>query len=90
MLPFSFPAVLIQWLQVWRRQRNLLGKVLRLIQVFLTPPSLEKIALTCQANSPQARIADSSSRKALNFSSARTMKRFPSPRCASAIQTVRP
>jgi len=36
-----------------------------------------------------ARIADSSSRNAVNFSSARTMKRFLSPRCASAIQIVR-
>jgi len=32
----------------------------------------------------------SSSRKAVSFSSARTTKRFPSPRCASAIQIVRP
>ena len=31
------------------------------------------------------RIANSSSTNALSFSSARTMKRFPSPRCASAI-----
>src|SRR5262249_2268163 len=37
-----------------------------------------------------ARIADSSSRKAVSFSSARTTKRFPSSRCASAIQIVRP
>ena len=44
----------------------------------------------CQDNSPQARIADSSSRNAVNFSSARTTKRFPSSRCASAIQIVRP
>ena len=36
--------------------------------------------------SPQARIAASSS---VNFSSARTTKRFPS-RCGSAIQIVRP
>jgi hypothetical protein len=36
------------------------------------------------------RIADSSSINAVNFSSARTTKRFPSPRCASTIQIVRP
>ena len=36
------------------------------------------------------RIADSSSRNAVSFSSARTTKRFPSSRCASAIQIVRP
>src|SRR5205823_5171856 len=35
-------------------------------------------------------IADSSSRNAVSFSSARTTKRFPSPRCASTIQIVRP
>jgi len=39
---------------------------------------------------PHARIADSSSKNAVNFSSARTMKRFPSPPCASTIQIVRP
>ena len=36
------------------------------------------------------RIADSSSKNAVNFSSACTTKRFPSSRCASAIQIVRP
>ena len=35
------------------------------------------------------RIADSSSRNAVRFSSACTTKRFPSSRCASAIQIVR-
>jgi hypothetical protein len=36
------------------------------------------------------RIADSSSIKAVSFSSACTTKRFPSSRCASAIQIVLP
>src|SRR5262245_61359153 len=36
-----------------------------------------------------SRIAASNSTNALNFSSARTTKRFPSPRCASTIQIVR-
>jgi hypothetical protein len=35
-----------------------------------------------------ARIAASSSRNAVSFSSARTTKRFPSSRCASATKTV--
>jgi hypothetical protein len=35
-------------------------------------------------------IADSSSTNAVNFSSARTTKRFSSPRCGSTIQIVRP
>jgi hypothetical protein len=39
---------------------------------------------------PQAQMADSSSRNAVSFSSARTTKRFPSSRCASIIQIVRP
>jgi hypothetical protein len=39
---------------------------------------------------PRLRIADSSSRKAVSISSALTMKRFPSSRCASTIQIVRP
>jgi hypothetical protein len=39
---------------------------------------------------PVAQIADSSSINAVSLSSARTTKRFPSSRCASAIQIVRP
>ena len=38
----------------------------------------------------ESQIADSSSINAVSFSSACTTKRFPSPRCASAIQIVRP
>jgi hypothetical protein len=38
----------------------------------------------------QPQIADSSSTNAVNFSSARTMKRFPSSRCASITTIVRP
>ena len=57
------------------------------------PPPLVLICLLIkrdfQANSSQAQIADSSSRNAVNFSSACTMKRFPSSQCASAIQIVR-
>jgi hypothetical protein len=49
-----------------------------------------KISLARQTNSPHMRIADSNSMKAVSFSSARTMKRLPSPRCASAIQLVPP
>src|SRR4029453_5476983 len=50
----------------------------------------EKILSTRQANSPQPQIADSSSKNAGSFSSACKTKRFPSLRCASAIQIVRP
>src|SRR4029453_13980258 len=39
---------------------------------------------------PSLRVADSSSTNTVSFSSARTTKRFPSSRCASAIQIVRP
>jgi hypothetical protein len=53
-------------------------------------PSLAKIAPACQGSSPQLRATDSTSTNAVSFSSACTTKRFPSPRCASAIQIVRP
>jgi hypothetical protein len=63
--------------------------VFRLIQIRLATPSLEQNACACQHNSPKARIADSSSINAASFSSARTTKRFPAPRCEPAIQIVR-
>jgi hypothetical protein len=52
-------------------------------------------ALLAEANAQPAhltrnQLSDSSSKKAVSFSSARTTKRFPSPRCASAIHIVRP
>jgi hypothetical protein len=46
-------------------------------------------ARTRQHKFPTSRIADPSSTNAVNFSSARTTKRFPLSRCASAIQIVR-
>src|SRR5437667_4813243 len=46
----------------------------------------ERFVPACQLNSPEARIADSSSRNAANFSSACTTKCFPSSRCALAIR----
>jgi hypothetical protein len=63
------------------------ARVLR--KIGLATPSFEKIAPARQCNSPQARVADSSSIKAVSFSSACTTKRFPSSRCASAIHIVR-
>ena len=48
-------------------------------------------AATTRSNSPRTRcIARCNSTNAVNNSSARTMKRFPSSRCASTIQIVRP
>src|SRR6266568_4907434 len=52
--------------------------------------SLEEIPIACQANSLLAKIVDSSSINAVNFSSGRTTKRLPLSRCASAIQIMRP
>jgi len=49
-------------------------------------PSLEEISPVRQDNSPEARIANSGSRNAVSFSSARATKRFPLPRCASATK----
>src|SRR6266403_3217879 len=60
------------------------------IQIFWNGGESGETPPNCQHNSPQARIADSSSRNAVSFSSARTTKRFPSSRCASAIQIVHP
>jgi len=59
------------------KAKNLRGKVLRLIQAWFNEASFEKISHARQAQSPPALIADSSSRNALSFSSARTTKRFP-------------
>src|SRR5436309_699482 len=39
---------------------------------------------------PLTNSCDSNSTNAVNFSSARTMKRFPSPRCAPATKIVLP
>ena len=49
-----------------------------------------KISSPRQSDLPQAQTADSKSKNAVSLSSACTMKRFPSSRCASAIQNVRP
>jgi len=65
-------------------------RLLRLIRIRLTASSLAKITRSSQDNSRRTRIADSSSTNAVNFSSARTTKRFPLPRCASATKIVRP
>src|SRR6266567_9531433 len=59
-------------------------------QIRLTTPSLGKVTPASQAQLPQVRIADSNSTNAVSFSSARTTKRFPSSRCASATKIVRP
>ena len=58
----------------------------------IAPPDFlgfEKISLTRQDNSPQARIGDSTSTNAVSFSSAPRTKRFRSPRCALARRSVR-
>jgi hypothetical protein len=47
--------------------------------------ALEKIVRARQANSPQARLADSNSRNAVSFSSARTIKGFPLLQLWSAL-----
>src|SRR6266487_9720 len=54
------------------------------------PGSLGKISSAVEANSPQPRVTDSNSKNAVNFSSARTTKRLPLPRCASPTKIVRP
>ena len=66
------------------------ANVLRLIRIRLTAPSLDKITpRLVKTIRSGLRTADSSSINAVSFSSARTTKRFPSSRYASAIQIVR-
>src|SRR5947208_6457928 len=60
------------------------------IQTRLATPSLEKSRCAVKTIPRKPELADSSSINAVSFSSVRTTKRFPSPRCASAIQIVRP
>jgi hypothetical protein len=71
-LPYFFRAALIQWVAGPEETKSLAGEeaVLRQIQIRLNSSEFEKISLACQANSLQARIADSSYRNAVSFSSA--------------------
>jgi hypothetical protein len=69
------------------------GSTKRKIHGALSQNELDRYAARARRHfqkAPQARVADSSSTNAVNFSSARTTKRFPLSRCASAIQIVRP
>jgi len=62
--------LLIPRLPVERRRKNLAGqKGFYLIQSrFTDGSSIEKISPACQSKLPQARVTDSSSRKAVSFS----------------------
>jgi len=48
------------------------------IQIFISAPSSRKNPLACQEQKPRSRIADSNSRNAVSFLSARTTNGFPS------------
>jgi hypothetical protein len=72
-LPFFFLAELDSAIAGLEEGKNLARKLLRLIQIGLATPTLAKISPIGQANSPQVRITDSSSRNGVNFSSARTI-----------------
>jgi hypothetical protein len=72
------------------RERAAFLPLPRIQNFFCIAAEVDKILPAGQDEKSQPRIADSSSTKAVNFSSARTTKRFPSLRCASAIQIVRP
>src|SRR5262249_40203344 len=77
-LLFFIPAELILWnCGSGRGEEPSGGNVLHLIQIRLATPSFARILSTCQAESPCTRVADSSSRNAVSFSSARPTKRFP-------------
>src|SRR5215211_5379996 len=86
---FRFPAT---WISRWRVQKetkNQRGECSPPDSDPLTAVSLEKTSLVSQDNLPEARLAHSPSRNAVSNSSARTMKRFPYPRRASAIHIIR-
>src|SRR5438874_10887304 len=86
-----FPATLIRYFGVWEEAQNLAGQMFSAwFQARLIDAEFGKMLPICQINSPQGRVADSSSANAVNFSSLRTTKRLPSSRCVSAIQIVRP
>src|SRR5437899_10148953 len=84
--PFLSPPSDVRGLRVRKGRRTQRGKVLRLIRIRLALKKLRQLVKTIR----RKHIANSSSTKAVNFSSPRTMKRFPSARCASTIQIVRP
>ena len=87
---FMVLCSVLSWLtqRLLRSERG--GK--RREKAFRTQPRIQtfwiraKISPAWQANSVQMRIVLPNSINAVGFSSARTMKRFPSPQCASAIQ----
>src|SRR5262245_40394552 len=85
LLPFFFPAELFHSNCGSGRDEEPSGEeaVLRQIRIRLATLSLQGISRARQANLARARIADSSSRHALSFSSACTTKRFPSSQGAS-------
>jgi len=77
MVIFLFsPRRLILRVAGLKERRKRAGRsILRPIQIWFVDAEFEKITPACQANSPQPQIVDSSSTKAANLSSARTMKR---------------
>src|SRR6266516_7369635 len=87
--PFCFPATFDSAIAGLEEAKSLAGeKSSDGFRSFLQ--ILRKIQATCQSDSPQARITDSSSTNAVSFSPTRTTTRFPPPRCASAMKIVRP
>jgi hypothetical protein len=87
---FVFPGGLTLGSAGLKKGKEAPGERLPALTRFQTASSLEKISPTCQDNSAKARMPASSSTNAVSFSSACTTRRFPSSRCASAIQNVRP
>jgi len=87
-LPF-FPAAVME-VAGPKAAKNLAGKCPPPDSDPFSEHDFEKMQLPRQAQAPQLRTAAYSSRNAVSFSSVRTTKRFPSSRCASAIQIVRP
>src|SRR5439155_16215707 len=82
-----FPATLIRYFGVWEEAQNLAGQMFSAwFQARLIDAEFGKMLPICQINSPQGRVAHSSSRRQSTFLPLAPTKRFPSSRCASATK----
>src|SRR5258708_4052991 len=88
--PFFFPLCRSHLVAGPEETKNVAGKSSRLIQIRLSDAEFGK-----NLGSSSRRFSANANHRfkfhnAVNLSSARATKRFPSPRCASAIQIVHP
>jgi hypothetical protein len=89
-IPFLFPAVLTATGAGPEETKNLAGDALRLIQIRSATASFAKIAPASQDNFSASANRRIEVEKRSQLRICAHAKRFPSPRCASTIQIVRP